>query len=55
MARSRTNPAMRLRKIPAATRKACRPTPAWGVAAVGACGEFGAVTIGFVPCSLVYK
>lgn len=47
--RSRTSPAMRLRKIPAATRDACRPTPAWDAGADGPSGLADVVTIVYAP------
>src|SRR5882757_9746825 len=53
--RSRTNPAMRLRKIPAATRKACRPTPGCAAGVGGPSGLVEVVTLVLVPSSLVYK
>src|SRR5215467_13744001 len=54
IARSRTSPAMRLRKIPAATRKACRPTPAWAAGVAGASGLVGFVTVVLVPSSFLF-
>src|SRR6478735_9170929 len=45
---------MRLRKIPAATRKACRPTPAWVVAAGAPSGLVGFVTVVLVPSSFLF-
>src|ERR1051326_2771501 len=53
--RSRTSPAMRLRKIPAATRKACRPTPKFAAAEGVPSGLVEVVTLVFVPFNLVYK
>src|ERR1700740_2686712 len=45
---------MRLRKIPAATRKACRPTPAWAAAAGAPSGLVGFVTVVLVPSSFLF-
>src|SRR6185312_15608020 len=53
--RSRTRPVMRLRKIPAATSKACRPTPGCAAGAGGPSGLAEDVMLVFVPFTLVYK
>src|SRR6185312_16298498 len=50
--RSRTSPAMRLRNIPAATRKACRPTPGCAAGAGGPPGLVEVVTRVCVPSTL---